>query len=67
MKVATLDFITQIPFSTPGVPHLTIAQGHNVSLTVVGPLSTILIMFMDKSKAQCVLCSNSPRGIPVFL
>jgi hypothetical protein len=67
VKVATLDSITQIVFSHTRCPHLMLTEGHNISVfDLRWHLCTLLIMFMDKEKAQCVLWLYSACEILVF-
>lgn len=56
VKVVTMDSITQIALSHTRCPHLMLAQGHNVSVSdCCWHRCRMLIMFMDKEKAQCAL------------
>jgi len=69
VKVATLDYITQIAFFLhTASPHLIVAQGHNLCVLVclsLAPLHAIDNIY-DPRKVQCVLWSYSPRDFLVF-
>ena len=67
VKVATLHSITQIVFSHTSCHHLMLAHGHKVSLSDCRwRRCTLLIMFTDKEKAQCLVVTQPTWHSCVF-